>query len=143
MHDKTFAELYCELRGLSPHEYTEAVLKETLYPQARMLKRLLPLVASRHFASDVEFVNSVGLLRRFRDYTLESEEFAHHPENSGFWRITANLRVSTRRMRRLVRRTLHPEPAPGEVVEDHTSVPFGANQAKAAPSSRDAHSRVG
>ncbi|TAG32321.1 MAG: hypothetical protein EAZ36_02585, partial [Verrucomicrobia bacterium] len=80
MHDKTFAELYCERRGLSPHEYTEAVLKQTLYPQARMLKRFLPLVASRHFASDVEFVNSVGLLRRFRDYTLESEEFAHHPE---------------------------------------------------------------
>ncbi|MBC8009432.1 MAG: hypothetical protein H7067_04975 [Burkholderiales bacterium] len=140
MHNKTFAELYCESRGLKPQQYMEAVLKETLYPQARLIKRLLPWYASRHFASDVEFVNSVGLLRRFRDFTFESEEFAHHPENSGFWRVTANLRVSTRRMRRLVRRTLHPELAPGEVVEDHTSVPFTGDQAKASHPSQNAHS---
>ncbi len=142
MHDKTFAELYCEHRGLAPHEFTEAVLNETLYPQARMLKRFLPGFASRCFAADVEFVHSVGLLRRFRDYTLESEEFAHHPDNRGFWRVTANLRISTRQMRRLVRRTLHPELAPGEVVEDRTTAPFASDSTKIAAPARDVHSRA-
>ena len=143
MHEKTFAALYCERRGLAPHEYTEAVLNETLYPLARILKRVFPGFTARRLAADVEFVNSVGLLRRFRDYTMESEEFAHNPENRGFWRVTANLRVSTRLMRRLVRRTLHPELAPGEAAEDHTSAPFAGDSVKMSSPARDAHPRAG
>jgi hypothetical protein len=143
MHEKTFAALYCERHGLAPHEYTEAVLNETLYPLARVLKRMFPRIAARRLTTDVEFVNSVGLLRRFRDYTMESEEFAHNPDNRGFWRVTVNLRVSTRRMRRLVRRTLHPELAPGEAAEDHTSAPFARDSAKIAAPARDAHPRAG
>ena len=138
MNEKTFAELYCEQRGLSPEAYDAAVLRETLYPHARLLAPLLKLIWPRHFSADLEFVHGVALLRRYREFFNETEEYAHHPENRGFWRMTANVRISSRRMRRLVRSTLHAESPHGEEAEDHSAVPFGGVPATKAelPDSR-------
>jgi hypothetical protein len=128
MHEKTFAELYCEQRGLRPEAYDAAVLRETLYPHARLLAPFLKLIWSRHFSADIEFVRSVAILRRYREFFNETEEYAHHPENRGFWRMVANVRISSRRMRRLVRATLHADSLQGEEPETHSAVPFGGVQ---------------
>ena len=129
MNEKTFAELYCEQRGLRPEDYDAAVLRETLYPHARLLAPFFRLIWSRHFSADIEFVRSVAMLRRYREFFNETEEYAHHPENRGFWRMTANIRISSRRMRRLVRATLHADSAQADEAEDHSAVPFGGVQA--------------
>jgi hypothetical protein len=134
MNEKTFAELYCEQRGLSPEAYDAAVLRETLYPHARLLAPLFKLIWSRHFSSDIEFVRSVSPLRRYREFFNETEEYAHHPENRGFWRMTANVRISSRRMRRLVRATLHAD-SHAEEGEEHSAVPFGGVQ----PAKKESH----
>ncbi len=138
MHEKTFAELYCEQRGLSPDAYDAAVLRETLYPHARLLVPLFKLIKPRHFSADLEFVHSVAVLRRFREFFNETEEYAHHPENRGFWRMALNVRISSRRMRRLVRATLHADSSHGDEADDHSAVPFGGVQAAEAelPDSR-------
>lgn len=125
LHDRTFAELYCETNGLTAEQYPARVLAETLYPHARMVAPLLKLLSPAFFSADIEFVQSVGQLRRFREYFAEADEFAHHPLNRGFWRVTLNLRVSSRRLRRLVRRTLHPVSTEPDETGADSSVPFG------------------
>lgn len=127
MHDKTLAELYCARHGLNADECVETLLNASLYPHARFFARWLRMFRPRHFAADYEFVMSVGCLRRFRDFPVEADEFAQHPDNRGLLRRTLNLRVSTRRLRRLARQTLHPELADGECLQDHTAAPFADN----------------
>lgn len=125
MTEKTFAELYCEKHGLIPEDYEKVVLRRALYPHARLLAPFLRMIWPDHFAADLDFVRSVARLRRFREYFNEAEEFAHHPANRGFSRLTVNLRISSRTLRRMVRSTLHPE---SEVdVEDQTAAPFRAD----------------
>lgn len=123
MTDKTFAELYCEKHGLKPEQYDSVVLARALYPHARLLAPLVSFIRPEYFAADIDFVRSVARLRRFREFFYEAEEFAHHPANRGFMRLTANLRISSRTLRRMVRATLHPEAEAD--VEDQTAVPFG------------------
>jgi hypothetical protein len=125
MTDKTFAELYCEKHGIDPEKYERVVLVRSLYPHARLLEPLLRLIWAEHFVADLDFVRGVGRLRRFREFFYEAEEFAHHPANRGFWRLNANVRVSSRALRRMVRATLHPEIEVHGEEDDHTAVPFG------------------
>lgn len=129
MTEKTFAELYCEQNGLKPEQYEAVVLSRSLYLHARVLAPLVRALWSDHFAADIDFVRNVARLRRFREFAFESEEFAHHPANRGFWRLTVNLRVSSRALRRLVRATLHPELGPQPETETHTAMPFGSKTA--------------
>lgn len=126
MTEKTFAELYCERHGLKPDQYESVVMRRALYPHARLLAPFLRLLWPEHFVADLDFVRSVARLRRFREFFYEAEEFAHHPANRGFARLTVNLRISSRTLRHMVRATLHPE-----LEEDgdiHTAVPFGGTE---------------
>lgn len=127
MTEKTFAQLYCEKHGLKPEDYEAEVLHRALYPHARLLAPLARLLGDEYFAADIDFVRSVAHLRRFREFFYEAEEFAHHPANRGFWRLTANLRISSRALRRMVRATLHPELE--TETDDHTAVPFKGDAA--------------
>ncbi len=126
MTEKTFAELYCEQNGLKPEEYEAVVLNRSLYPHARLLAPFVRMLWADHFAADIDFVRNVARLRRFREFAFESEEFAHHPANRGFWRLTVNLRISSRTLRRLVRATLHPELEPQVETETNTAMPFSS-----------------
>jgi len=123
MTEKTFSELYCERHGLKPEQYESVVLRRALYPHARLLAPFLRLLWPDYFAADLDFVRSVARLRRFREFSNEAEEFAHHPANRGFARLTVNLRVSSRTLRHMVRATLHPELE--DDGENQTAVPFG------------------
>ena len=122
MTDKTFAELYCEQHELRPEQYESVVLRRASYPHARLLAPLIKLLDPEYFVADLDFVRSVARLRRFREFFYEAEEFAHHPANRGFFRLTGNMRLSSRALRRMVRATLHPELEADP--DDHTSVPF-------------------
>ncbi len=122
MTEKTFAELYCEKHGLRVEKYERMVLHRALYPHARLLAPLVEFLWPQHFAADLDFVRSVARLKRYREFFFESEEFAHHPANRGFWRLTAHVRISSRRLRRLVRSTLHQDLEAD--ADDDTAVPF-------------------
>jgi hypothetical protein len=123
MSDKTFAELYCERNNLEPSRYQRDVLTRALYPHARLLVWIL-LSQQNHLAADIDFVRAVGVLKRFRDFDFEAQEYAHHPANRGFWRLTMNLRISTRAMRRMVRDTLHATKEEKLDDRDETALPF-------------------
>ena len=109
-----FAQLYCEHFRSEPAAFRQAVLRRTLYPQARLLRPLLRVFKPDFFAADFDFIDSVGRITRRRDFSSEADEFVHHPENRGFWRRTLRLRVSVGRMHRLV----------GEVFGETSTHPF-------------------
>ncbi len=111
MADPTFAESYCVKHGLAPASFAEDALRHALYPHARLFLPLCRIFSSNHFAADLDLVRAAGVLRRVRDLGDEITDFNHHPANCGFWRVQLRLRISTQRLRTLMRATLPRKPA--------------------------------
>jgi len=98
----TFAEKFCARHGVTPEKYEEVVLKRSLYPAARLLLPVLVLKAN-YLAADREFIRGVGRLTRSSGFDSEALDYLDHPNNRGFLRRVFKLRVSGRRLRRMVR----------------------------------------
>ena len=93
---------------MGPEAYEAEVMKRSLYPLARVIRWLLALIPD-YFLADRAFLASVGRMTRRRDFGLEEIEFVHHPANRGYLRTQLKLRVSARRLHRLVRAVLADE----------------------------------
>jgi hypothetical protein len=107
-----FARRYCAWRGVARENYVESVLAATLYPHARLLHRLAP---ERWFAVDRAFVESVGRMRRRRDFHDLMRDFLDDHDGHTWLREVLHLRVSVRRMHALVWATYaHAAAAPDE-----------------------------
>ncbi len=103
----TFSEKFCATRAIPPEKYEEVVLRLSLRPMARLLRPVFSVLAPDYFAADRALVKSVGRITRLREFEAEAVDFAHDPVNRGFLRRTLQLRASTRRLRDVVRATLH------------------------------------
>ena len=101
-----FAVQFCQRRNLAPERFVEEALAHALYPHAHILYAILVWLHPDFGAADVDFINGVGRLSRLQDFWGEAEEFAHHPRNFGFLRQRLRIRVSARRLRRLMKKTL-------------------------------------
>jgi hypothetical protein len=121
---RTFEELYCEQRGIPAEKFEPLIFRRALYPHARCLHRLITLLAPDYFAADHDIVRATGRLRRVRDFRVEAAEFTCHPANTGSLRRTFRVRLSTGRLRALLRQTLHP--AHPEADDTRTMPPFVA-----------------
>jgi hypothetical protein len=106
LQQKTFAELFCERFGVSPAQYEDAVLRHCLYRWALTLFPLLRLFGEQYFASDLDFVQGVGRLRRPEDFKPEMDDFLLSPHNSNWLRRRLKLRISSRQLQALVRETM-------------------------------------
>jgi hypothetical protein len=102
----TFAELYCQRRNLASDRFVEDVLAQSLYPHAHMLFVFLVWLQPDYGVADLDLISGAGRLTRLQDFWAEAEDFAHHPRNRGFLRQRLRIRVSARRLRRLVKDTL-------------------------------------
>jgi hypothetical protein len=100
---RTFAERYCECRGVPASEYHQRVFRETLYPQTRPLVQLLRLFNRRYFVADFEFVEDAGHLTSLAEFSLTMGSYVEHPDNRGLLRRQLRLRVSAGRMLQLMR----------------------------------------
>jgi hypothetical protein len=135
MSDPTFAECFCSKNNIPREKFVRTVFNRSLYRRAYLIRWLLPLIHPNHFAADFDLIYGVENLRRVRDFVLEAERFNGHPANHGWLRRTFCLRVSTCRLKALIRETLprrsHSKayvPSVEELLveaEDHTAVPFG------------------
>lgn len=122
---RTFAELYCEMHGLSIDDYARVILRRGLYLHARPLAPLLNLFSSEYFAADRDFVEDVGRLRHYHEFIGCGLDFSHHPENRGFMRSVLRLRVSTEKMRVLVKSVLRAKDAELHEPDDKGTIePF-------------------
>ncbi len=124
MSGTSFAELYCQRNNLEPERYEKVLLAQSLYPHARWFYHVVKLMRPDHFAADLDLVRNVGTLHRFRDFTHDVQQFLHHPANCGVLRRTFNVRISTKRLRRLVRSTLRPGSGESKPEQDQTAAPF-------------------
>lgn len=61
---------------------------------------------SDFFAADFDLIRAVGRVRRLKDFDTEAHAFAHHPANRGILRKKGRIRVSTKRLRSLMRETM-------------------------------------
>ena len=98
----SFAERYCERFSVNPADFEAHLLRQALYPAARALGAVVSL-KNDFFIPDREFVRAAGRLTDPRKFYNEAEEFFIAPENRAFLRRHLRLRVSVRRMKRLVR----------------------------------------
>jgi hypothetical protein len=108
---KTFAELYCDRHAKAAEHFERAVLRRCLHLPARPLVPALRVIHPDFFAPDLELIRSVGRLRRDSDFSLEVQGFRDHPGNQHWLRRHLRLRISTRRLRRLLRDTLAGAPS--------------------------------
>ena len=128
MKNATFAECFCAKNNIPPEKYTRAVFNRVLYKRTHLLRWLLRLVDPNYFAADFDLILGVEQASRMSDFVLEAERFNNHPANHGWLRRTFCLRVSTNRLRALMRETL-PERSRHtrsrrSVSENVSAVPF-------------------
>ncbi len=128
MRTVTFAECFCAKHNIPPEKFTHAVFNRVLYRRTHLFRWLLPLIDSHYFAADFDLIYSVEQLSRMRDFVTEVERFNDHPANRGLLRRTFCLRVSTSRLKALIRKTL-PEKARGanHAAEGLSTAPFEAS----------------
>lgn len=123
MKSPCFADHYCALHSIRQDEFNLHLLKQALYPHARLVRPFLEFMRPNYFAADNDFVCDVALLTRYNELYDSCIEFVHHPENRGLMRRMFRIRISTDRMRHIVRGTLR---EPVSAVENQgTMFPVG------------------
>jgi len=105
---RDFRELYCEHHGLNIEQYPEHILRQSLYPHARglahVLRFVLILFYPHYFRADFEFLHDIGCMKHYRDFNQSARIYNFHPSNHrNVLRRFLKLRLSTKRIRRLVR----------------------------------------
>jgi len=106
MNTLTFSEIFCAQNQIPPEQFARVVFNRVLYRRARLVSWLLPLLKGNYFAADFDLIYGVERLRWMREFTSEAERFNEHPANRGWLRRTLYLRISTKRLRALIRDTL-------------------------------------
>jgi hypothetical protein len=121
MPNATFAARFCVHQALSFEEFDEKVFSTCLYPLARQVRNLLSLKRD-YFATDYEFVASVGRVTNMRELDEVVRDFADSGRNNGFLRGALKLRISARKLRRIAREYLQNRRA-GDPVVDFAPAP--------------------
>ena len=105
MVSPTFEECYCAEHGITPAQYGQKVFKQALYRRALPVAWLLSWTNHNHFTADHDLIKAVAHLRRLRDFSNEAENFRQHPYNRGWLRWRLGMRVSTNRLRSIIKTT--------------------------------------
>ena len=128
MNHPTFKVHFCVTHNVTSEEFDRIVFNRSLYPHARFLKWLLFFYDPAYFDADIELITSVGQLNRMRDFASEADHYNIHLGNRGFLRRKWCLRISTSRLRSIMKETIghHHHTAPRAKHEQgFSAVPFG------------------
>ncbi|AOS45904.1 hypothetical protein Verru16b_02995 [Lacunisphaera limnophila] len=123
-----FQARYCARWGVSPADFRADLLTRTLYLPARPLVRLLAWFDSEYFQADYEFIDDVVQLADTAGFRDALDCYAQHFSNRRFLRSRLRLRISARRMWRVVHEIVPSGPSGGakDGRMDHGSLtPFG------------------
>ena len=111
----TFREIYCEQHGCTPENFARRIFWHCLYHHASLAAPFLLLFNYDYFSADRALISSSAdatNMKRIRD---DVRDFFWDSTNSGWWRRTANIRVSGQRLKNLARRYL---------PEGESAIPF-------------------
>lgn len=130
-----FRQIYCSRNGITEADYAEHLLQKALPLHARVFRKfpLVTLLNKNFFRPDFDFVNDIGCLRHYSDYSQSVEEFHVDPWNKRtLLRGLLRLRVSTHRVRQIVREQLKTKAkTEQQPAAEHSSAP--ASLGTAAP----------
>ena len=96
-----FLHNYCRAQHCAPADYQRRVLNACLYPAARVLAPFINLIAKDFFAPDRALVDAVAHCTTMAAIREEMHHYFINPENAGFLRSKAKLRLSTKRLQHL------------------------------------------
>jgi hypothetical protein len=128
MNPRTFQALYCARWHVPPARFRADLLSRTLYPHARPFAPAIGWLNRQHFQADFEFVDDVAYLEKVEGFQDALDCYTAHFSNRGFLRAHLRLRISARRMWRIVREILPGTPGASLArrMEARDSVtPFG------------------
>ncbi|MCF7689811.1 MAG: hypothetical protein K9M98_15265 [Cephaloticoccus sp.] len=121
----SMAERYCAKYGIPGEKFMRHIRRKALYPHARFIVPVLVLFNGDYLAADNDFIEDVGQITTYGEFSASVVEFIYHPANDGFRRRILRLRVSTERMRKLVKQIL-PDPKVARSDDDQgTMSPHG------------------
>lgn len=104
----TFQKLFCAESRCSEREFVNRVLWRCLHGRAYLLGPLLSRLHPDHFAADRELVRAIAQCSRLADVEAEIRDFVSDHRNQSWLRGRGRMRISTRRVRSLVRTYLAP-----------------------------------
>ena len=116
----SFAEIYCESHQLDRSDFSNRIIRRSLHFPIRLVGWLLLSIKPNYFEADLELITHAGSLKSSRMLEQEIRQFNADYRNQSFWRGPLRQRISTRRLRKLFRKTMT---ASGE---DLTPPPFPA-----------------
>ncbi len=133
-----FRQIYCTHHAITEAEYFEHVLRKALPPHARAYRALTQITFynKAHFRADLDFIDDIGRLRRYREFDQSVDEFISHPWNQrGLLRWWLGIRISTTRVRHIVREELksHQRKTEAESAGKTAALPAETLQREAAP----------
>lgn len=102
----TFQENYCASRGCAGEEFTSHLFWRCLHRHALPLAPLVAVLQPDFFAADRELIMLAGRARTMQELNEEIRDFMHDTRNNRWWRMRAQVRVSTQRLRRVARHYL-------------------------------------
>lgn len=100
----SFRERYCAQHGIQLPEFEEHLFPRALYLHARVFRGVLATVPD-YFATDREFLRSVGDLRSRRFFHAEAGEYHTATGSRGLLHRWLRLRVSAERVRQIMEET--------------------------------------
>jgi hypothetical protein len=95
-------DLYCMKSGCSSDDFEEEVLKQCLYPQARMLYPVLSRLGAGFFRWDRDLIHWISSARDSDEFSRELAAFNRHHAPNGMLRNRLRLRLSRRRLKTFV-----------------------------------------
>ena len=133
-----FRQIYCTHHAITEAEYFEHVLRKALPPHARAYRALTQITFynKAHFRADLDFIDDIGRLRRYREFDQSVDEFISHPWNQrGLLRWWLGIRISTTRVRHIVREELksHQRKTEAEAAGRTAALPVETLQLESAP----------
>lgn len=96
-------ELYCSQHQIDPKDFPKVVFRQALYPHTRPFVTLIAVFQRYHFAADHAFIDSISRIKRYQNFRSCAEELARHPLNRGFLRHGLRLRLSSNRLRTIIK----------------------------------------
>jgi hypothetical protein len=116
---KTFRERYSAAHACRSDEFVTRVVRLCLHRRARFMAPFIVLLSPNYFAPDRELIEAVSSSRSFRDLNDEIRDFTLDERNRSWWRGRLRFRLSTHRLRSLVRKYFRDAaPVPSAPVTD-------------------------
>ena len=99
----TFQNSFCADGRCPAERYVDRVLRLSLHRRARLLRPLLVALQHDHFEADCELVLALAGATRMSQVEAEIRDYVGDHRNANFLRGAVKMRISTRRLRSLVR----------------------------------------